>query len=85
MSAMSSLVHRQSVRQLGLRVVVARSYHDESFGFRKPRAFTLPDCELTLVLNAFAMDFPFYWRGGLCRMTVLTIDPYLHRFPYTAT
>ena len=60
MSAMSSLVHRQSVRQLGLRVVVARSYHDESFGFRKPRAFTLPDCELTLVLDAFAMDFPFY-------------------------
>ncbi|KAI0297773.1 dehydrogenase E1 and transketolase domain-containing protein 1 [Multifurca ochricompacta] len=38
-------MHRPSVRQLQLRqsLAVWRSYHDESFGFRKPRAFTLPD------------------------------------------
>jgi hypothetical protein len=45
-----SLAHCPFVRQLRPKLAVARGYHDESFGFRKPRVFTLPDCELTLVL-----------------------------------
>lgn len=27
------------------RVAGIRLYHDESFGFRKPREFVVPDCE----------------------------------------
>ena len=33
-----------------LRTALAtrREYHDKSFGFRKPREYTFPDCELNL-------------------------------------
>ena len=27
-----------------LRLVPRRGYHDESFGFRKPRQYVFPDC-----------------------------------------
>jgi probable 2-oxoglutarate dehydrogenase E1 component DHKTD1 len=33
-------VYRRAVAHIS-----KRTYHDESFGFRKPREFTLPDCE----------------------------------------
>lgn len=31
-------------------VVHSRGYHDESFGFRKPREYALPDCEWAPIL-----------------------------------
>ena len=40
---------RSSVRQLRQSLVARRSYHDESFGFRKPRGFQLPDCASSLL------------------------------------
>lgn len=46
---MSCLLRSPSVRQLRQSLVARRSYHDESFGFRKPRGFELPDCELSLL------------------------------------
>lgn len=35
-------------RVSGNRVVIVRKYHDESFGFRKPREFTIADCAYTV-------------------------------------
>jgi hypothetical protein len=39
---------------------VVRNYHDESFGFRKPRQFVFPDCELFLKFLCLGYNLP-YW------------------------
>jgi len=46
---------RHLVKQLspqGSRVVaLRRAYHNESFGFRRPRQFTMPDCASPFPVN----------------------------------
>ncbi|KAH9061730.1 dehydrogenase E1 and transketolase domain-containing protein 1 [Lactarius deliciosus] len=48
---MPSLIQRPSVRQFRKRLDTRRYYQDESFGFRKPREFTLPDYSATQLQN----------------------------------
>lgn len=48
---MPSLIQRPSVRQFRTRLDTRRYYQDESFGFRKPREFTLPDYSATQLQN----------------------------------
>jgi len=50
-----------SVKHLRQSLASRRSsYHDESYGFRKPRNFLLPDC-------AFSLHFPFGARPWCVR------------------
>lgn len=46
MVSMSTSLRTRSIKaRRGLvQAIRGRGYHDESFGFRKPRAFSLPDC-----------------------------------------
>lgn len=48
---MPSLIQRPSVRQFRKSLDTRRYYQDESFGFRKPREFTLPDYSATQLQN----------------------------------
>ncbi|KAI9511036.1 dehydrogenase E1 and transketolase domain-containing protein 1 [Russula earlei] len=43
--------HRSSVRYLRQSLSATRTYHDESYGFRKPRSFLLPDYSLAQLQN----------------------------------
>ncbi|KAI9449669.1 dehydrogenase E1 and transketolase domain-containing protein 1 [Lactarius psammicola] len=48
---MPSLIRRPSVRQFRKSLDTRRYYQDESFGFRKPREFTLPDYSTAQLQN----------------------------------
>jgi hypothetical protein len=53
MPCLMNLVHRRMLlRRFRQNLLPAQSYHDESFGFRKPRSFLLPDCESSSILFA---------------------------------
>ena len=54
----SALRHltKQIGPQGGRVVALRRAYHDESFGLRKPRQFTMPDCVSLLLSMNFKVD-----------------------------
>ena len=63
---------------LGGRVVaLRRAYHDESFGFRKPRQFAMPDCmspfpsQLNLEVDLFLPDTPVQLSNRVINASLL--------------